>query len=182
MKFLPVSLDSRIEEKLSWARNCTSALKATMLEDHETALLLARLKTAIAESHAAMALLGIPEECRTCEETRGGSCCGLGLENYYSGILLLINMLLDVGIPTERSDPRSCFFLGSRGCRLAVRDVICINYLCEEITSRFSGPVLSELREKEGVEIDILFQLNERILGLLSAFEKEDSEIRLAES
>ncbi len=178
MKIRPISLDSPIEAKLSWARDCAGVLGETLLQDDATALLLGRLKAAIRDSHAAMIQLGIVEECRTCEEMRGGSCCGLGLENYYSGVLLLINMLLDVDVPTERFDRRSCFFLGSSGCRLAVRDVICINYLCEEVTSRFNAPALSELREKEGLEIDILFKLNERILGLLS--ESRQSEKRLA--
>jgi hypothetical protein len=162
-----VSLESPIETKIAWARDCWLRLKETLLEDAAVARLSGEVKEAIRESHAAMAHLGIAGECRDCEEARGGSCCGLGLENYYSGTLLLINLLLGVDVPTERVDKQSCFFLGNNGCRLSARHVICINYLCEEVTSRVNPSRIAALREREGVEVNLLFQLNERILKVL---------------
>jgi len=167
MKLRPVSLESPIETKIAWARDCWLNLKQTLLEDVAVARLSGGVKEAIRESHAAMADLGIAEECKDCEDARGGSCCGLGLENYYSGTLLLINLLLGVDVPTERVDRKSCFFLGNNGCRLFARHVICINYLCEEVTSRVNPSRIAALREREGVEVNLLFQLNERILKVL---------------
>jgi hypothetical protein len=163
-----ISLDSPIKAKIGWAKDCLDAIGEILTGDEIITSLCQELRAAIRNSHAAMIQLGIVEECRECEDVRGGSCCGLGLENYYSGNLLLINLLLGVDVPLERTDPRGCFFLGDRGCRLGVRDVICINYLCEEITSRFPASGIAELREKEGVEVRLLFQLNERILSLLA--------------
>lgn len=168
MSIQPISLDSPIQAKIAWARECLEELRDTLLDDETVALLCRELKDAIRESHSAMNRLGIVDECRTCEESRGGSCCGLGLENYYSGTLLLINLLLGIDLPDERSDAKSCFFLGNKGCLLAVRDVICINYLCEEITSRFPPEKIAGLREREGVEVRLLCNLNERILELLA--------------
>jgi hypothetical protein len=165
----PISLDSPIEAKITWAKECMRAMGAVLRGDGRIASLRERLGEAIEDSHAEMMNLGIPDECRDCEEKRGGSCCGKGLENYYSGNLLLINLLLGKDLPTERFDGRSCFFLGSEGCRLGARDVICINYLCDEITSRFPAPRVASLREKEGIEIRLLFELNESIRALLTA-------------
>lgn len=167
-----ISLESTIKEKIAWAKECMDAFGDVLTGDEVIVSLCRELNAAIRDSHAAMIQLGIVEECRECEDVRGGSCCGLGLENYYSGNLLLINLLLGVDIPRERIDPRGCFFLGNRGCRLAVRDVICINYLCDEITSRFPAGGIANLREKEGTEVRILFQLNERILTVLAEQEK----------
>jgi hypothetical protein len=167
MKLRPVSLECPIETKIAWARDCWLSLKGTLLEDVAVARLSGEVKEAIRESHAAMAHLGIAKECKDCEQARGGSCCGLGLENYYSGTLLLINLLLGVDVPTERVDKRSCFFLGNDGCRLSARHVICINYLCEEVSSRVSRSKIAVLRELEGVEVNLVFHLNERILKVL---------------
>ncbi|PKN26674.1 MAG: hypothetical protein CVU64_17330 [Deltaproteobacteria bacterium HGW-Deltaproteobacteria-21] len=178
MTIHPISLDSPIKTKIAWARDCMHALGEFLTGDKVITSLCQELGEAIQNSHASMIHLGIVEECRECEDVRGGSCCGLGLENYYSGNLLLINLLLGVDVPEERIDPKGCFFLGDKGCRLAVRDVICINYLCEEITSRFSPEGIAELREREGIEVRLLFQLNERILGLLAEQEKTVNERR----
>ncbi|RJR41132.1 MAG: hypothetical protein C4576_18570 [Desulfobacteraceae bacterium] len=172
MTIHPISLESTIKDKVAWARDCMDAFGDVLTGDGVIVSLCRELGSAIRDSHAAMIRLGIVEECRECEDVRGGSCCGLGLENYYSGNLLLINLLLGIDLPGERVDPRGCFFLGEMGCRLAVRDVICINYLCEEITSRFSAEGIADLREKEGKEVGLLFRLNERILAVLA--EQED--------
>ena len=110
---------------------------------------------------------GIVQICRDCERNEGGSCCAKGLENHYSGILLLINLLMGVKLPRKRRNPSDCFFLGSEGCRLSARHVICINYACHRITNRIDSRVLAGLREKEGTELECLFHLNERIIKIL---------------
>jgi len=53
---------------------------------------------------------GIVDLCRECEEKEGGSCCGAGLENHYSGMLLLINRLLGVALRTKGKNRRAAFF------------------------------------------------------------------------
>ena len=158
-----VPLESPIEVKVAWAEACWREKGDLLLEDRGIADLLGELKTAIHSSHDEMVESGIADECRNCEQMGGGSCCGAGLENHYTGTLLLINLLLDVSIPKQRNDASSCFFLGKRGCQLLARHVICINYLCKTIDSCIDPRKIAALREKEGIEVEALFLLNERI-------------------
>jgi len=125
--------------------------------------LLREFKKAAGASRESMAESGVMDGCRDCEHREGGSCCGAGLENKYSGILILINFLLGAIIPKERQVPASCFFLGKTGCNLIARHVICVNYLCRKITDHIDRRELVNLREREGVELNILFMLNENI-------------------
>ena len=114
-----------------------------------------------------MASVGVMDECRDCEDREGGSCCGAGLENKYNGVLLLINLLLDIEIPQKSRKPSSCFFLGGEACQLLARHVICVNYLCKKITDRIDPKRIAVLREIEGTELELLFFLHERIKLLL---------------
>jgi hypothetical protein len=162
-----VPLDAPIHEKIAWARDCFVHAGDRMLEDPEIAGLLNRLRDAISDSRRAMAESGIANECMHCERHEGGSCCGADLENKYSGILLLINLLLGNEIPIGKTAPSNCHFLGEGGCRLLARHVICINYLCKKITNRIDPEKIAILREAEGRELDLLFLLNERIIKRL---------------
>lgn len=155
--------ESPIEEKIAWAKNCYRQRGGDLLRDEEIEILLKKLREAIHDSHSEMVRAGIMEFCRLCEEKDGGSCCGLGLENRFTGIILLINLLLGHSIPSRRYDPSGCFFLGKKGCTLLARQVICINYLCKKITDRVDPQKITSLREKEGIELGLLFYLNELI-------------------
>lgn len=115
-----------------------------------------------------MAESGIVDECRDCDRREGGSCCGAGLEHHYSGIILLINLLLGVDVPKRRHDPAGCFFLGEKGCTLLARHVICVNYLCKRINDRILPEKIAALRKKEGIELETLFMLQESIRNQLN--------------
>ena len=163
MAIIEVPIDSPIEAKVAWAENCFQELRDELLDDEKIAEALRSFKESIQDSHKEMIISGVADECKDCEQREGGSCCGAGLENRYNGVLLLINLLLDVKIPKKRYDPLSCFFLGKRGCRLLARHVICVNYICKKITDRIDSQKLALLREKEGVELEHLFFLHERV-------------------
>jgi len=156
-------LDAPVEAKTAWAEACLEREKSRLLGDQSLPQLLTALKNAAHRSRELMVRTGIVECCRGCEEKEGGSCCGAGLEKHYSGMLLLINLLLGVPLPRQREDPSSCFFLSSTGCRLLARHVLCINYVCNKITSRITPDQLAALREAEGEEILVLFQVNEKL-------------------
>jgi hypothetical protein len=165
------SLDSPVEDKISWAEYIYKQWKDRVLSDSKVAELLAELKRAALRSHEEMVQTGIVDLCKDCEEEEGGSCCGAGLEKHFSGTLLLINLLLGVNIPTRKMDPASCFFLSTNGCELLARHVICVNYLCAKIAASVPASEITSLRELEGVELDLLFVLHQRlkrILGMLS--------------
>jgi hypothetical protein len=106
---------------------------------------------------------GLVQACAECETLEGGSCCGRGIEEHYDGYLLLINLLLGANLPTERRDSSSCFFLGPKGCELSARHVLCVNYLCRKATDRVDPRALALLREVEGVQLESLFLLHERV-------------------
>ena len=169
MSEVDVPIDAPIEVKIAWAENCYHETKDRLFGDERIGDLLTKLKKAIRSSHREMAEAGVVNECRGCEEREGGSCCGAGLENKYGGSLLLINLLLDVKIPKERHDPSSCFFLDNTGCLLLARHTICVNYLCKKITDRVDPKKIVALREKEGVELQALFFLDEQIKKRLRA-------------
>ena len=167
MRIVDVSISSPIEEKIAWAEACYQELGAQLLVKKTIFEYLGRLKKAIRASHTEMAETGIVDLCKECEQDEGGSCCGAGMENRYDGRLLLINKLLGMELPKKRSDSRSCYFLGEEGCLLQSRHVICINYICKKITDRIDPQKINALREKEGEEVDVLFLLNEQIVGAL---------------
>jgi hypothetical protein len=158
-----ISLESPIEAKIAWAEKRYHEVMGELLGDQEIPVLLDKLKGAIHASHREMAEAGVVKACRDCEEREGGSCCGAGLENRYDVSLLLINLLLGVKLPRQGHDPSSCFFLGAQGCLLLARHVICVNYLCKKITERIDAEKIAALQEKEGVELERLFHLQERI-------------------
>jgi hypothetical protein len=167
MSFRQAPLESPIKAKIAWAEKCFREKGDLLLEDKGIADLLGTLQAAIHRSHDEMVQSGIADECRDCEQIGGGSCCGAGLEDRYGGTLLLINLLLGVHLPDERNETSSCFFLGKTGCRLLARDVICINYLCKTIDVRMDSRKIAALREKEGVEVNLLFHLHERVKKVL---------------
>lgn len=163
MTFEVIPLDSKIEDKISWAKNCFKRKKSVLFGDKKTRELLVRLKKAITASREEMKNIGLVDECRQCEEKEGGGCCGAGIENRYSGVLLLINLLLETNLPQKPYDTGSCYFLNARGCSLMARQVICVNYICSKVSNQIPPEKLTRLREKEGEELDLLFLLNERI-------------------
>jgi len=167
MPFQDISIDSPIEEKIRWAERCYRVQKDLLLGDYKIDELLSKFKKAACLSYEYMAEAGLENACRACEEREGGSCCGAGMENRYSGVLILINLLLEQKLPAKRHDPKSCFFLKESGCSLLARHVICVNYLCKKITERIDPEKISRLRDKEGTELEILFLLNERVKAIL---------------
>jgi hypothetical protein len=167
MTFKDISIEEKIEEKIAWAEKCFMEKRNFLLQDAGVRELLSRFREAAESSHEAMADIGILDECRRCEKEQGGACCGRGLENRYSGILLLINLLLGKKLPKERYDSKSCFFLTDEGCSLLARHVICVNYICKKITQKIDAAKIKFLREKEGRELETLFLLNEKIRAIL---------------
>ena len=175
MSIIDLSPSSSIEDKIAWAETCFREFRELLLKDKTIADLLKKQKKAIQASYKMMTEAGIVSVCRECERNEGGSCCGAGVENRYDGWLLLINLLLDATLPKDRYDPSSCFFLGSTGCLLSARDVICINYICKKITDRIDQNKINALREKEGEELGILFFLHERIKQVLMKFRTQSN-------
>jgi hypothetical protein len=160
-------LDAPVHTKIDWANRCYERERSRLLSDENLGQLLDALKQAVQRSRENMLRSGIVDCCRECEVKEGGSCCGAGLEKHYSGALLLINRLLGVALPLEPKEASSCFFLSPTGCGLLARHVLCINYVCTKITSSIKPGQLAALRDAEGEEIFLLFQVYEALKRLL---------------
>jgi len=162
-----VSMHSPIEDKVAWARRMFREQGSALRNDSTVAALLAQLRAESLASRDAMEAAGVVAVCRRCDERGGGSCCGEGIADRYDGITLLINLLLGVDLPDRRQRAGGCFFLGPKGCLLQARDVICINFMCSEVTDQVDEQALAQLREVEGAELVTLFVLHERIRQML---------------
>ena len=164
-------ISSLIEVKIDWAKECYSNFGREFNKDHMVSCLLKSLESAIAESRSIMIKSGLSALCEQCEVEEGGSCCGRGLEDRYSACLLLINLMLDASLPERRYDESSCFFLDQKGCQLKARHAICVNYICSKIKHLLNPDLLKLLKESEGIELESVFRLNERIKVLLREIE-----------
>jgi hypothetical protein len=152
-----------IQEKIELARRLHYAWSKALLEEPTICALLQQLRTFIEASRQTMREVGVVTECRHCEEEEGGSCCGQGIEDRYTPVLLLINLLLGVPLTKLGRRPRSCYFLGKKGCALLARHVLCVNYLCARLREKLARPELARLQERAGNELETEFVLYERI-------------------
>lgn len=156
-----------IQERRAWALEQYRLHGERLRADEVVRRLLREFRDHLAASREAMIAAELVERCRICEEEEGGSCCGLGMEAHYDGVLLLVNLLLDAPLAEEWRDEESCLFLGPTGCRMPARDHICVNYLCMKVGDRISEPALAEMRRSQGRELHTLFLLTDRISTLL---------------
>lgn len=149
----------RIEEALCLLEKWEAGLK----DDAGIFSLLERIEQDVDVTLRLMKELGVVEACRWCEEAEGGSCCGAGIENRYTPVLLLINLLLGVRLPKRREHLDSCYFLEEKGCCLKVRHVLCVNYLCSRLMNSLSPEGLMTLQNASGKELDTGFVLYEAV-------------------
>ena len=152
-----------IHEKIRLARELFETWGARLHADAAIRGLMARLDRSIRASWKTMVDSGIVSACTECEEKDGGSCCGAGIENKYDPVLLALNLLMGVGLPDERGIDGSCFFLGSEGCTLRIRHVLCVNHLCLPVQKMLGMDGLVRVQNTIGEEMDTTFILEETI-------------------
>ena len=158
-----------IQRKIERALSLHDTWEASLRHDPNIFALLEKLQRDIERTKNAMVALGVVAECKHCEEVEGGSCCGVGIENRYDEILLLINLLLGVSLPTRAQCANSCYLLGKDGCTLAARHVLCVNYICSKLRRRLSRDELMKLQTCAGEELNTEFVLHEAVKKRLRA-------------
>ncbi|AEA47259.1 hypothetical protein [Archaeoglobus veneficus] len=163
---------SAVEERIALAKRIYATYGSKLLEDEVVRNLLRKLDSAIDATRKFMVEIGLVELCRECA-MEGKCCCRKWVENEYGIDTLLVNLLLGVELPSERVIPNACFFVGPNGCRLRVREVICVDFLCGKVTETLGHETVVKLQEIEGEELETGFLLKERIKELLSKFENE---------
>ncbi len=153
-----------IEEKIALAKYLWKKHGKDLAADSEFGRLLGLYRKEISKSYELMERFGIVTECAMCAtQIQGGGCCGAGIEDWYDEFVVLLNLLLERKISTERLGEKDCLFLGPTGCQLLARHHFCVNYLCSRITDLLSPAKLSDLRAQSGKELFLCWQL-ERIL------------------
>ena len=155
--------DRLIRKRITEAHDLYAPWGETLWMDPHISSLLKILELKIAASAKAMHDFGILAACRRCDREEGGSCCGAGIANKYTPLLLLINLLFGKTLPKERLWPSSCFFLSEVGCCLKVRQVLCVNYLCLKLQKLLPSDELASLQQITGEEMDAGFILYEAV-------------------
>ena len=75
--------------------------------------------------------------------------------------------MLGVTLPELRNSEKSCHFWGERGCVLTARDILCVNYLCSRLQKTIYPEKLLQLQEANGLEMELLFILHNRIRNFI---------------
>ncbi len=158
-----------ISGRIAWAGKMFLLHGETLKADQETMCLAADFAAAHKASQREALRAGIVSLCTVCDREEGGSCCGAGIELKYDGWILLVNLLLGIELPKRRERAECCFFLGEKGCILAAREVLCINYLCRKVFRNVPSKALASLRKLEGQEIEVLFRLTEHVKTVIQA-------------
>ncbi|MBA2848995.1 hypothetical protein G4V39_10540 [Thermosulfuriphilus ammonigenes] len=127
---------------------------------------LNRYQQAIEQTNRALFSTGISQICASCPEEDGLTCCGTGLERHVEVSILLLNLLLGVKLPCKREDPNGCFFLGTKGCKILARPIICRNHLCLRIKEKIPLNEIIRFQNAWGEEAELTYLLSERIKGL----------------
>jgi hypothetical protein len=122
-----------VTEEIQRAVAFYDAYGSALRQDQKVSELIETYRKAIAGTYDAMAEEGVLKACSQCAQGSSGSCCFEGVEDWYDPILLLINLLLDVSLPSLREIPGACFFVGKEGCKLRCRYAFCVNFLCPKV-------------------------------------------------
>jgi hypothetical protein len=122
-----------ILQEIEKAKALYESYGSILLGERRIRELLETYRRTIARTWQAMAEENVLKVCSECAQGPAGSCCFEGVEDWYDPVLLLINLLLEVPLPTEREIPDSCFFVGKGGCKLLGRYAFCVNFLCPKL-------------------------------------------------
>ncbi len=160
---IPPGIDYPILQKITWADSLFKRYGKLLVQDERIKKVLQRYKDAISSTAESMEEVGVFAECFDCAVNDGGSCCGKGIEAKFTVALLLINRLLGSSLAKEREDPKGCWFLGPKGCKIAARHTICVNYLCKRLQDKIPQKKLKVLQCYIGAESDAAFAAEEEI-------------------
>jgi len=156
-----------INEKITIAKDLHGRWGEPLRADPGISAQLRELSARVESSNRLCLLSGVARACRVCDRDEGGSCCGAGIEDRYTSELLLINLMLGATLPESRNSANSCHFWGERGCVLSARDILCVNYLCLRLQKTITRENLFQLQEANGLEMELLFTLHDRIRNFI---------------
>lgn len=152
-----------IIQTITKAKHLHRTLGNDLLRDKTFLNLINKLDKSIEVTQKEMQSIGVTSVCSDCSIHGEGTCCGYRTGYKCDSILLFINLLLGRSISLQSKNPDRCFFLTDKGCSLRARPVICVNFICSRLRNNFSHKQLVHLQEIAGVEIEMLFALEEYI-------------------
>lgn len=152
-----------IDEKIKAAQDLFQRWGEALWAETSVRCYLEVLQEKAAASARVSMELGLVAACKRCDEEEGGSCCGAGIEDRFSPHLLLISLLLGQPLPGARRFANSCYFLGTDGCLLLARHILCINYLCPGLQKTFAHEDLIRLQAATGEEMETVFRVHEAV-------------------
>ncbi|SPF46699.1 conserved hypothetical protein [Syntrophobacter sp. SbD1] len=156
-----------IDEKIRIAKGLFDRWNDALRMDSGISVQLRELSARVEASGNFCLSSGVARACSLCDLEEGGSCCGAGIEDRYTPELLLINLMLGARLAESENSTKSCRFLGERGCVLAARDILCVNYLCIRLQKTIPPEKLLQLQEVNGLEMELLFLLHNRIRNFI---------------
>jgi hypothetical protein len=135
----------------------------SLMQDGEVCAFLKGLDLHIEATQSAMVRAGIVDECSDCATNGQGTCCGVRTGYKCDSILLLINLMLGINLPSAPAYAHLCHFLTKHGCALRARHAICVNFVCQRLRDVIPHNLLCSIQEIAGRNIDTLFVLEECI-------------------
>ncbi len=156
------TLKNPISVKIGQSISLYGRITELIENNDEAKWLIQELNNLVDESESIRQMIGMAKECEDCSMS-GSGCCGKDMENHYGVEILIINLLMGVNLFKGGHNKDSCYFVGEGGCILRVREVICVNYLCNRIYSRIPLKNIILFQEVSGRGLDTLFYLEEKI-------------------
>ncbi len=155
--------DTTISHMVKHAQRLYDRFGPDLDADPEIHRLVETYSGAIARSGARMLNLGVVETCTDCATQGPGSCCFPGIESGYDAILLLINRLMGCRLPDAREVEASCYFVGSKGCKLKGRYYFCLQYLCPRLENLLGPARANNLLSTIGEELAAGWRLEQAL-------------------
>ena len=156
-----------IQDKIKLAQNLYVSRQDALRKQFQINNLLADLERCMRVSRESVLDFSIIEIYKCCDEKKGSSCCGAGMENKFDTYLLLVNLLLGVSLPEYHVGTNSCYLLTDKGCSLQVRLVLCVDFLCDKILDTLSVEEHLRLQKISGEELVAGFRLYDGIKQFL---------------
>jgi len=158
-----------VQQRIVLANEIFERLEQSLLASGLVGRLIRKLRLELQSSWQSMVDLGIVGRCSQCDATSPrGSCCSRGIEKKYDVSLLIANLLLGVSLPEQHVREESCYFLGFHGCRLRVRHMLCVDYLCPELQKELGCESIAEIQSAAAGEVETMFLLCQEIKKLIS--------------
>lgn len=147
-----------IAEQIQRAKEHYSLYGRDILQDERCSSLLKELNIAVEDSWKLMKELGVIDICSACAYEKPGGCCHYGIETCYTDMIILMNLLLGVKVPEQRTLDNNCLFVNENGCQLKARFKTCIHHLCPKIFNHLGEYAIFRLRALTAYEIRIGLQ------------------------